>query len=196
MKQAELDVEGCEGNDQGVDDPTRSGVRRRLGVRDHEEGKDQQRAALDLMEWDRKWIAEPDGARDEQADIEAKKGQRHIRTCRAGDHEAAETGDEKPEPGYLSPLPGRDPAEPTGEHDDQRQVSRIEEMFVIPADDELAGDRNEGCQRCDREIVGTKQQAEGEGRDQRTAWIERRQVAEARAGILRQDRRPEGDGDL
>lgn len=36
-------------------------------------------------------------------------------------------------------------------------------MLLLPADDELAADGDEHCQRGDGEIIGSEQQAKGQG---------------------------------
>src|SRR5574341_1163461 len=103
------------------------------------------------MQWDGEGITEPDCPRDEQADIEGQKSQRHIGSCCTCHDEAAETRDQKSEPGDLSPLSWRDPAKSAGEYDDQREIRRVKDVLLLPANGELAADRNERSQRDDRE---------------------------------------------
>ena len=94
------------------------------------------------MSRDRERIAKPDRADEQEPHVEREKGERHIRPSRTGDDEAAEAGDQKPEPGDLPPLAWRDPPKTTCEYNDQCESRRIENMLVVPANDEFAPDRD------------------------------------------------------
>ena len=61
-------------------------------------------------------------------------------------------------------------------------------MLAADAEDELARDRDGGCGDGEEQRVGPQQQTEREAGDERAAGIERRQVPDARAEILRQER--------
>ncbi len=104
-EQAELDEEGDERDHACEQDAAGPGIRRGFRVRNHEEGKDKQCAAFDLMQRDGERIAQPQCPCDQQADIEAEERQRHIRPRCTGDDEASQADNQKPEPGDLAPLP-------------------------------------------------------------------------------------------
>src|SRR5690242_3033840 len=98
------------------------------------------------MQRDCQWIAEPERPRDQEPDVEPEKGQRHVSPHRASDDETAHAGDEKAKPSNLSPLSWRDPAHSARYEDDKCQIRRVENVFLLPADDELAGNGN-GCRQ-------------------------------------------------
>src|SRR5690348_3311106 len=148
------------------------------------------------MHWDRQWIAEPERPCDQEPDVETEKAQRYIRPHRASDDETAHAGDEKAEPSDLSPLSGRDPAQSARYEEDQRQIRRVEDVLLLPADDELAGDGNDCRQRGNGQFIGAEKKTEAQGRHERAQRIERRQLTEARSGILGEQRGTERGGNL
>lgn len=191
-----MDVECGECDKQGIDDPACSRVRRGLVVGNHEEGEDQQRTAFNLVQWDCERVAEPQRSNEQQTNVETKKGECDIGSCRPGDDHTAETGDQKTEPSHLPPLPRRDPAKTTGKDHDECDVCGVKYVLFLPPDDELAGYCNKRRQHGYREIIGTKQEAEREGGNHRTLGIEEREVEIAGAGILGELGNTERDDDV
>lgn len=196
FEETELDIERDHRHQKCEDHPARAGVRRGLGVGNHEERENQQSDALDLMQRDRQRVAEPESSRDEQTDVESEKAQGHIRARRPRHDEASHPGDEQAEPDDLPPLSRRDPSEAGGDRDDQREIRGIEDVLLAPPDDELAGNGDEGRQCDDSQIVGAEEDAQADDRYESAERIEPGQLVQARAGILREQRRAERDGDL
>ena len=71
------------------EDPARARVGRRLRIGDHEEGEDQERAALEPMERDRQRLAEPERAAEEERERRSRERRASRRSRDAPDDEAA-----------------------------------------------------------------------------------------------------------
>src|SRR5207249_95602 len=61
-------------------------------------------------------------------------------------------------------------------HGNKAKVSRVKEVLTAPAYDELADNREDGSEHGEGEGIGTQEQAQGEARDEGTAWIVGREL--------------------
>ena len=77
---------------------------------------------------------------------------------------------------------------------DDGKVRWIEDMFAANSNQEFATDRNRGRQRRQHHQVGTQQQRQRQGRDQRTQRVELWQAGQLRRNQLCRERR-ENDRD-
>ena len=192
-EEAELHVPRAIGDERGKEDAPEPAVRRGLRIGDHEEREEQQRAALQPVQRDGHRLAQPERAPEDQREIGAEKGERHIAPRGAIHHQPAEAGHEKAEERRVSPLAGRDPHLAVGrEHQrDEAEVRRVEEMLAAQAQAELAGDREEGRRRREPGRIRAEQQAKRKPGDQRAAGIELRQPPPPGARPLRAERHAE-----
>ncbi len=191
-EESELDESGAGGDEAAVEDAAGARVRGRLRVRDHEEGEDQQRAALEAVERNRERLAEPGGARDDERQVDAQERHGDVRAGGPLHDEAAGAGQEKPPERRLPPLPRRDPGVSRREdrHDDS-EIGGVEDVLAAPAQEELARD---GCRRGEhgeRRGVGSKEEAEREPRNQGALGLEGGKTENSGAGELRCQRRGE-----
>ena len=84
-------------------------IRRRARIRDHEEGEDQQRPALELMQRDRERVAEPNGPHQQEGCMRDQKEDGDVGAVRRAQHEDGEKAQERGEPYGRSPLSRRNP---------------------------------------------------------------------------------------
>ena len=73
-------------------------------------------------------------------------------------------------------------------HGHDAEVSRIENVLAADAEDELTGDRDRHSNECQHRRTRSKQQAEGERRDQGTFGIESGESPQSAAGPLHRQR--------
>ena len=152
-----------EGDDGGEGDAARAGVGRRARVGDHEEGEDQERPALELVERNREGVAEPERPGDEQPGVAPEETERDVGAPGPLEHEAAGARDEEREERRRTPLAGRGPGPVgRGEQDHEREVRRVEEVLAPPAERELAPDGDRGRGRREPELARAEEQAERE----------------------------------
>ena len=104
MKQFELDVASAEGHQRGEENAAGARVGRRLGIGDHEEREEEQRAVLHPMKRNGHRLAQPERAADEDRTPGHDERVGHITPRRTIDHQAADAGDEKCEEGQAAPL--------------------------------------------------------------------------------------------
>src|SRR3954449_8551524 len=99
-----VDVPGAERDERGEEDPSRARIGRGLRIGNHEEGEEQQRAALQPVKRNRERLADPESASDDQCAQEDDEGVRDVAARRAIDYQSADAGDQESEEGYVSPL--------------------------------------------------------------------------------------------
>src|SRR4051812_20973689 len=105
-EQSELDVPGSERGDKREQDSSRTRIRRRARIRDHEECKEEQRAAVQAVNRDRQWLTEPQRSTEHQGHVEPDERIGDITPARAVHDEAAEAGHQEPEECDVAPLSG------------------------------------------------------------------------------------------
>ncbi len=169
----ELDDEGAGRDQRGERDAPGAGARRGLGVGDHVEGEDEERAATQLAQRDPEWIAEVERAAEEEPCPAGEKGGGDVEARRSRHHEAAGSGHQQPEVRRAAPLAGRHPAEAEHERHHDREVGGIEEVAIARAQRELAPDRDRGGGDHRRHVIGAEQETERQARDQRAPRVER-----------------------
>lgn len=101
-------------------------------------------------------IATPEGTNKQQADVVAEKRQRDISTRCSGHDKTSKLG-------HLLLLPRRGLGKATGKDHDEFEVCWVEDKFVLPSNDELAANNNEGGECCHGEVVAVEQKAPGQG---------------------------------
>ena len=124
--------------DRREDQPPGARIRNGLGVRDHEEREQQQRAALELVHGDRQGIAEPERPRHQQPAMCRQEEKRDVGAPRPLQHHDAEEAEQGREPQCGAPLARRHPgaAGAEEEHDDG-DGGGIEDMLAVDADRNL-----------------------------------------------------------
>ena len=145
-----MDEEGAGRDQRGEHHAPGSGPRRGLGVGDHVEGEDQERAAAQLTQRYGERIAEIEGAPEQERCPPGEKGGGHVETRGPRHDEAAGAADQQSEVGGAAPLAGRHPAEAQRQHHHDREVGRVPQVALAHAQDELArdGDRGGGDHHC------------------------------------------------
>jgi len=73
-----LDGGRPEGHEQREEHAARPGVGRRLGIGDHEKCEEEKGAAFELMERNRRRLAEPERPAENDRDVESQKGARNV----------------------------------------------------------------------------------------------------------------------
>lgn len=105
-EQTELD-ESCAGrHEDRKEDPTRARVGSRFWIGDHEEGEEEERAALEAVKRDRDRLAERERARDDQESVEGEERESHVAPRGAPHDEEPDARDQEPEERRGSPLAG------------------------------------------------------------------------------------------
>lgn len=112
------------------------------------------------MQRNRQRITEPQRTSNEKSDVEGQEGQRHISSRRTRDDERAKAGDQKSEPRDLSPLARQNPTEASSEHHDECEIGWVKDVFILPSNDELASDCNDGGECRNSKIVGAKEETQ------------------------------------
>ena len=184
-EKTELD-EGRTGRDEnGEEDPSQPGVRRRFRIRDHEKGEEKERAALQTVQRDRERLAERRGPGEKQQAIESEERQGDVASGGSAHDEDPRAGDREGEEGAGSPLAGRNPdAVRQDHHRDEAEVRRVEDVFAVPAEDDLRGDRDDrGDDRQERRIR-SKEEAQREAGDEGAANFDGRKARSPRAEEL------------
>src|SRR5262249_46895968 len=153
--------------------PSGARVRCGLGVRDHEEGEDEESAAFEAMHRNRERLPEPERTTEEEPDVAPDERKSHVAARRAVDDEAPHADEEKTDESGITPLSGRDPNGSCGEHHgNDPEVGGIEEMLAVPAEKELGSDGGDGGRDRERRRVGPEQETEGEPGDRGAPGIE------------------------
>src|SRR4051812_5623620 len=172
-EQSELDVPGSARGEKRKQDSSHARIRCRPRIRDHEEREEQEGAVLKTMGRDRQWLAEPERSTEYQGHVERDERIGHIAAARTVHDESAETGHQKREEGDVPPLSGRNPHPSRQRHEpDDRDVGRIEKMFAVHPENELARHGNNRRSKRQFNVIRSEEQAEGETRDQWAARIE------------------------
>ena len=192
----ERDRSRDEGDQAGEENAAGPGVGGGAGVRDHEKGEEEKGAVGELMEGDRDRRPEPEGAAEEEREIETEKGVGDVRALGAVDDEPAEAGEEKGEERGVPPLAGGDPdLAGRDDHRHEPEVRGVEDVLAAKPENELAADRHRGGEAREGQRVAPQEEAEREPGDERALGIERREMKEPGAGVLRQEgRAQEGAG--
>lgn len=185
-----MHVGRARGDERAEEEAPRAGVGCRLGVGDHEEREEQERAALEAMEGNRERFVERQGPPDDQ-----KKGCRDVRerdvaARRALHDEAAGAGDEEAEERGASPLARGDPSLARhGDREDQSEIGGVEEVLAVEAEERLARDRRGRRPAGDDRRIRAQEQTQGERGDERTPRVVGRQPQSLRAEKLSGERR-------
>jgi hypothetical protein len=186
-EELELDDPRARGHQRGEQDATGSRVGRGLRIRDHEEGEEHERAALDPVQGDAQGLAEPERSADEQRGVGAEEGEGHVAPGRAVHDQPAGRGEEEPEHRRAAPLAGRDPHLAREQHHGhQREVGRVEDVLAADPQDELARDGDGGGEDHQFEGIGPEQETEREPGDQGALRVEVGTPVEASCGKLHQ----------
>jgi hypothetical protein len=137
------------------------------------------------MDRNRQRLAEPHRSPEHERHVEHDERIRHVASCRPIHDEATKARHQKREERDIPPLPWRYP-HPIGQqdHQDNSKIRRVEDVFTVHSQDELARDGDRGRRDRDRQRIGSQEQAKRQTGDQRAAWIERRQFPDARADVL------------
>ena len=187
-EETELDEDRAPRDEKGEQDPSRPGVRRRLRIRDHEEGEEKECSALQAMQRDRQRLAERCGPREQEKRIEAEKRQRDVAPRGPAHDEDSGAGDGEREEGSRSPLARRNPDAAGREHHrEQAEVGGIEDVLVVPAKDELRGNRDQRRGTRQEGGIRPEEETEREAGDERAADFDGRETGDARAQELRRD---------
>src|SRR3954471_14680598 len=104
-----VDVPAAERDERREEDPSGARVGRGLRIGDHEEGEEQQRAALQPVKRNRQRLADPERPPDDQRAPEDDERVRDVAARRAIDDQSADAGDQESEEGDVSPLSRRHP---------------------------------------------------------------------------------------
>src|SRR3954449_6344325 len=99
-----VDVPAAERDERGEEDPSGARIGRGLRIGNHEEGEEQQRAALQPVKRNRQRLADPERPSDDERAPEDDEGVRDVAARRAIDYQSADAGDQESEEGYVSPL--------------------------------------------------------------------------------------------
>ncbi len=189
-----MDEPGAQRHQEGEEDAAGPRVGRGLGVRDHEEGEQEERSVRDLVEGDRHRLSQPERAAEQDRQVEGEEGPGHVAARGAVDHEATQAGHQEREEGDAPPLARRDPDAAGQEHQgDDAEVRRVEHVLAVPAEDELAGDGDGRGQAGQEERARPQQQTEREAGDESAARVEGGQPPEPGADGLGEQDRPQED---
>src|SRR3954454_7304795 len=96
-----VDVPAAERDERGEEDPSRTRVGRGLRIGNHEEGEEQQRAALQPVKRNRERLADPQRTSDDQRAPEDDERIRDVAARRAIDDQSANAGDQESEEGDV-----------------------------------------------------------------------------------------------
>src|SRR3954447_7437095 len=96
-----IDVPAAERDERGEENPSRARVGRGLRIGNHEEGEEQQRAALQPVKRNRERLADPQRPPDHKRAPEDDERVRDVAARRAIDDQSADAGDEKSEEGDV-----------------------------------------------------------------------------------------------
>jgi hypothetical protein len=176
----EVDEPGTERDQHGEEHSPGARVRASSsGVRDHEEGEDQEGAVRHLMEGDRQRVPQPEGAADDDRAVGGEEGPGDVAALGAAHDQQAGAGDGEGGERRRAPLPRRHPgAVGQQQGGGDAEVGRVEDVFRRSAggrgeaDHELAADRQERGEGGDRRRPGAQQEGQREGRDQGAPGIE------------------------
>ena len=123
---------GSEGDHESKHDTAGSGIGRRLGIRDHEEREQEERAVLKMVKGNREGVAEKRCTGEDDRAIETDEGVGDVASRRAVDHEATATGEKKREEGSGAPLARRHPdTRAQSHHHGQSEVGWVEHVSVV-----------------------------------------------------------------
>jgi len=177
---------------EGEDEAPEPRVGRGARIGNHEEGEDQQRAALQLVQRDRERIAEPKGAREQERGVAGEEEDRDVGAARGVQHQDGAKGDERCEPDAGAPLAGRDP-HVIGEHEQRHdgEAGRVEHVLAVAPDHEFGENRDDAGDGGERRLVGAQEQAERQPGDEGRAQVELLEPEPPGAGRLRRERRRE-----
>jgi hypothetical protein len=168
-------------------------IRRRARIRDHEEGEDQQRPALELMQRDRERVAEPNGPHQQEGCMRDQKEDGDVEAVRRAQHEDGEKAQKRGEPYRRSPLSRRNPhAVRSQKQNHDREACGIPDVLAVHPKDEFRADRNDSGNYVQPRLLSAQQQAQREAGDQGRAGIELRQREQIRAERLRCQRPANG----
>src|SRR5208282_2879940 len=139
-------------------------------IRNHEERKQQQRAALQLMRPYGPPLAEVLDAKRERGEIEREEGPADVAAARALRHQHAQHDDPAPDRKILTPLARRNPgAGKKSDCEDDAEGRGIEQMLFTKPENRLRGDRGGSGDRMREQIVRAQQQRQAERSDNRAA---------------------------
>jgi len=168
----ELDEPRPGDDEEREEQAARAGIRRRPGVRDHEEGEDEERSALQLVQGYGDRVPEPRGTAHEQQQVQREERVGDVAPARPVDDEAPEASDQEAEEGGAPPLGWGDPRPSREEQAREGDVRRIEEVLPAQPQDELAAHGEDGPESRDKGEVRPQQQAKRESRDEGAPWLE------------------------
>src|SRR3954453_24151643 len=97
-----VDVPAAERDERGEEDPSRARVGRGLRIGNHEEGEEEQRAALQPVKRNRERLANPQRPSDHERAPENNDRVRDVAALGAIDDQSADAGDQESEKGYVS----------------------------------------------------------------------------------------------
>ena len=141
------------------------------------------------------WVAEPEGAREEQARVARQEEQGHVGAARGVQDQNGEKAHERGEPGGRTPLPWRNPhVRRNQQQDDNGKSGRVPDVLSMNAQEEFRGYGDDPRECMEPGLVCAQQKAQRESRDQRRARIKTRQLEPARAERLREQRGADGKG--
>jgi hypothetical protein len=140
-KQPELHVARPEGHEQREQHPASPRIGRRLGVRNHEERENEERAISQAMQWNRDRFAEPGGAAEEEARVRAEEAERDVGPFGARHDDQPDGGNQERKERRLAPLTGRHPGVTRQQQRrNDAEVRRIEHVLSSNANGEFAPD--------------------------------------------------------
>ena len=111
------------------------------------------------MPGNRHRLAKPERAAKENREIKAEKRVGHIAAGGAVHDESAERRHQETKVETAAPLTRRDPGfagQENGCH--ETEVRGVEDVLAVPADDELTGNRDAGCDERHGQEVGSQKQ--------------------------------------
>jgi hypothetical protein len=186
-EELELHDPGACRHQHGEEDAPTPRVRRGLRIRDHEEGEQHQRAALEPVQGNVEGLSEPERSSREERDVGDEKRERHVASRSAVHHEPAGRREQEAEDGRAAPLAGGDPdAAGDQDHRHQREVRGIEDVLAAHSQDELARDGDDGRHDGQVEGIGPEQEAQRQSRDQGALRVEGRTPGDSGRRELRQ----------
>ena len=194
-EELELHDPGAHGHQGREQDAPCPRIGRGLGIRDHEEGEQHERAALEPVQGNAHGLSQPEGSSGEQRDVADEKCEGHIAPRCPVHDQAAGRREQESEHGRAAPLTGRDPHAAREEHHrHQREVRGIEDVLAAHAQHELAENGDGGRHDHQLERIRPEQEAQRQSRYQCALRVEGRAPGHTRRGELgQQDGDEDGD---
>ena len=88
-------MKAAQSDEHSEEDARRAAIGRRFGVRDHEEGEEEERAVLDLVDWNGEPRSEPERAAEKDRAVAREERKGDVGARGAVHHEAAEACEEE-----------------------------------------------------------------------------------------------------